>query len=146
MIGEKAETREMKECLAAYLKAHDIDGAKEYFMQQHKLRPDILMEASDITGELHLAMQMIATADAERKQYGSSILDKEDDFYKLVPLFAKLNRAVTDLAEGAPSEEDLIYIKNTYLSDVAIWVAVQIYPGKKGNKEELYKWLIQHHL
>ena len=24
MIGEKAETREMKECLAAYLKAHDI--------------------------------------------------------------------------------------------------------------------------
>ena len=141
--AEKAETREMKQHLAAYLKAHDIDGAKEYFMQQHKLRPDILMEASDITGELHLAMQMIATADAEMKRYKSSILDTEDDFYKLVPFFAKLNRAVTDLAEGAPLEEDLIYIKNMPLSDVAIWVAVQIYPGKKGNKEELFKWLIQ---
>ena len=143
MIGEKAETREMKQHLAACLKAHDIDGAKEYFMQQHKLRPDILMEASDITGELHLAMQIIATADAEMKQCKSSILDTEDDFYKLVPFFAKLNRAVTDLAEGAPLEEDLIYIKNMPLSDVAIWVAVQIYPGKKGNKEELFTWLIR---
>ncbi len=144
MIGEKAETKEIKNCLADYLKKHDIAGAKEYFLQQHKQRPDILMEASDITGELHIAMQIIATADEERKRSGSCILDTEDDFPKLVPLFAKLNHAVTDFAENAPTKEDLLYIKNMPLSDVAIWVAVAIYPGKKVNKEELLQWLIRH--
>ena len=39
--------------LAEYFDRADVDGAKAYFLQAKKERPDLLMEASDITGELH---------------------------------------------------------------------------------------------
>jgi hypothetical protein len=128
MIGEKAETREMKERLAQYLLAHDIAGAKEYFMQQHKKRPDVLMEASDVTGELHLAMQIIATADAEQKTYGKSFLEQEDDLANLIPLFVKLNRAVTNRRIHLETEEDRAFLQTMPLSPLAVQLAEKILP------------------
>jgi hypothetical protein len=128
MIGEKAETREMKERLAQYLFAHDIAGAKEYFMQQHKKRPDVLMEASDVTGELHLAMQIIATADAEQKTYGKSFLEQEDDLANLIPLFVKLNRAVTNRRIHLETEEDRAFLQTMPLSPLAVQLAEKILP------------------
>jgi hypothetical protein len=126
MIGEKAETREIKERLAAYLKAHDLSGAEQYFLAQHKLRPDVLMEASDVTGELHLAMQIIATADAEQRSLGHSFLDTEDDLAKLIPIFVKLNRAVTDRHMDRETEEDRTFLKTTFLSPIAAEIARKI--------------------
>jgi hypothetical protein len=128
MIGEKAETREMKERLAQYLLAHDIAGAKEYFMQQHRKRPDVLMEASDVTGELHLAMQIIATADAEQKTYGKSFLEQEDDLANLIPLFVKLNRAVTNRRIHRETEEDRAFLQTMMLSPLAVQLAEKILP------------------
>jgi hypothetical protein len=128
MIGEKAETREMKERLAQYLFAHDIAGAKEYFIQQHKKRPDVLMEASDVAGELHLAMQIIATADAEQKTYGKSFLEQEDDLANLIPLFVKLNRAVTNRRIHQETEEDRAFLQTMPLSPLAVQLAEKILP------------------
>ncbi len=50
MIGEKAGRGEMKEQLAGYVARRDVDGAKAYFLSAEKERPDVLMEASDVTG------------------------------------------------------------------------------------------------
>lgn len=146
MIGEKAETKEIKLRLAEFLSLHDIEGAKEFFLAEHKKRPDILMEASDITGELHIAMQIIATADAEKKAKKKTILDQEDDLFKLIPWFVQLNQAVTSCAQNRKDQEALKYIKNMDLSDTAIAVAVAIYPNTAINKEELLEWLIQQRL
>lgn len=142
MIGEKAETREMKERLRSYLKSHDIDGAKAYFMEQYKLRPDVLMEASDITGELRLTMQIIATADAEQRINGTSILDSEDELSKLFPLFVSLDRAVTNAARHIEKEEDCAFLQSMPLSQVAVQVAVEILPEKSLDKNELLKRLL----
>ena len=62
MLGEKAETAEIKKGLAGYFLARDVEGAKAYFLARKKERPDVTMEASDVTGELHLCMQIIASA------------------------------------------------------------------------------------
>lgn len=141
MLGEKAETREIKERLGVFLKAHDIEGAKAYFMEQHRVRPDVLMEASDITGELHLAMQIIATADAELRINGESILNREDELSKLIPLFAALNRAVTDVSQRVAAEEQLDFLRNMPLSRIALQVAVEILPGKQRDKKALLQQL-----
>lgn len=141
MIGEKAETREMKERLGVYLKAHDIDGAKTYFMEQYKLRPDVLMEASDITGELRLTMQIIATAGAEQRINGISILNSEDELSKLFPLFVSLNRAVSDASMHMVTKEDREFLQNMPLSQVAVQVAVEIYPEKSLDKNILLQQL-----
>jgi hypothetical protein len=128
MIGEKAETREIRQRLATYLAAHDIAGAKEYFLKQHEQRPDVLMEASDITGELHLAMQIIATADAEQKTYGRSFLEREDDLTRLIPLFVKLNRVVTNRRIHMETEEDRAFLQTMPLSPLAVELAEKILP------------------
>jgi hypothetical protein len=131
IIGEKAETREIREQLAAYLAAHDLAGAEAYFMRQHKQRPDVLMEASDITGELRLTMQIIATADAEQKAYGRSFLEQEDDLSRLIPLFTKLNRAVTNRRMHMETEEDRIFLQTMPLSPLAVELAEKILPRNK---------------
>lgn len=130
MLGEKAETREIKEKLAEYLARKDIAGAKEFFLTQRKARPDILMEASDITGELRLAMQIIATAEQEMKSYGSSILDMECEFKKLVSIFSKLNYMVSTELENPGNEEAAAYYQRPEISEIAVEIAKFILPSK----------------
>ena len=69
MLGEKAETGELKRCLAECFRNCDVDLAKKIFLETREKRPDVLMEASDITGELHLCMQIIATAGGRKKSW-----------------------------------------------------------------------------
>lgn len=76
MTTEKYETRQMKERLSEFFAKGDLTGAKDYFLGVLEKRPDVLMEASDITGELKLAMQVIAVCESERQEYGESVLDR----------------------------------------------------------------------
>lgn len=137
MLGEKAETREMKEQLADYFLKRDIDGAKRYFLQRREERPDVLMEASDVTGELHLAMQVIATAGKEQDAYGSSILDKENRFPELMRIFTKLNDVVYRYRNELQTEEDVSFLKEQRISEVAVWTAVRIQKDAPEEKEKI---------
>ncbi len=92
MTEEKAETREAKAALADFFRRKDVQGAKRYILDAIEKRPDLLMEASDITGELRLSMQIISTCEFELERYGKCVLDKENDFDKLIKLFVNLNR------------------------------------------------------
>ena len=47
------------------------------------------MEASDITGELKLSMQIIATMDQELQRTGHCYLRKENRFREIITLFTK---------------------------------------------------------
>lgn len=91
MTDEKRETAEIKERLAGYFAGKDISGAKEYILACLKKRPDVLMEASDITGELKLSMQVIAVCELEQQEYGSSVIDRIQNFGELMRYFQKLN-------------------------------------------------------
>lgn len=142
MIGEKAETREIKEQLAAYIRQHQIEEAKDYFLKQHRVRPDILMEASDITGELHLAMQILATASEEKRRNLPGVLAISDDFAELVPLFAGLNRTVTHYANGQEQKEDRAFLQKSKLSDSAVAIAVAILPNSRMDKQELLQKIL----
>jgi hypothetical protein len=106
-------------------------GAKEYFLKQHEKRPDVMMEASDITGELRLAMQIIATADAEYKAYGKSFLERENNLSSLIPLFVKLNRAVTNRRIHMETDEDRAFLQTMLLSPVAAQIAEKVLPQPK---------------
>lgn len=97
MTGEKRETAEIKERLAAYFAGKDIAGAKAYLLSCLEKRPDVLMEASDITGELKLSMQVIAVCELERQAYGCSVIDRIQDFRELMRYFRKINDIVNAL-------------------------------------------------
>lgn len=127
MLGEKAETRELKETLAEYFKKKDIEGAKAYFLKVKEARPDVMMEASDVTGELRICMQIIATCGKEIENYGSSVLDRETDFRKLVAMFTELNNIVYRKHRGISREADDLFLKENQISDVAVSVAEAVY-------------------
>lgn len=137
MLGEKAETREMKERLAEYFEQKDIDGAKEYFLRRKTERPDVLMEASDVTGELRLSMQVIATAGMERKKYGVTILDRENRFRELMHIFEGINRVIYDYRNRIYKQEDLLFLKRYEVSEEALRIAVMIPKDSKERQEQI---------
>lgn len=126
MIGEKAETREIKEELANYFEKKDIAGAKEYFIKAWKKRPDILLEASDITGELRLSMQVISTCEFEMSEYGHCILGSICEFRALMDYFTKLNRTIEHYKWEKETDKDREFLKNPFLSKMAVEVAAKV--------------------
>lgn len=135
LIGEKVETKEMKQKLTAYFHDRDIMGAKEYFASYLKKRPDVLMEASDVTGDLRVAMQIIATADAEQKKYGNSILDKINDFDTLIHLFKYLNGVIRRMKKDTHAEEDLDFLHKLSFSQEALQISVLTFCKTAEEKE-----------
>ena len=140
MLGEKAETRELKEKIAEYFSRKDINGAMEYFLSVKKARPDVMMEASDVSGELRLCIQIIATAGKEQSEYGYSVLDREMDFRKLLALFARLNVVIShkycELYDEKTRAEDAMFLQENQISEVAMTVAEAVYASITNRSEE----------
>lgn len=130
MTDEKRETAEIKERLAEYFAAKDIAGAKEYMLACLEKRPDVLMEASDITGELKLSMQVIAVCELEKQAYGSSTIDRIQDFRALMAHFQKLNDVIRAWKERetkmSPSEVEF-YLKNESITDIALEASARLF-------------------
>lgn len=135
MIGEKAETREMKERLSVYFAKKDIVGAKSYFLQKLEKRPDVLMEASDITGELKLCMQVIATCEREMEKSGKFVLNQISGFSELMELFRKLNDAVESIRKGTETQNERDFFMEHTVSEEAAFVAVRVLCTKPGEAE-----------
>ena len=93
IIGEKKETREAKEGIDRLLKQGDISGAKEYFLEVRSRRPDILMEASDISGELHLCLELISICEFEQSTLGRVVAPIELPFADMMNWVNELNKA-----------------------------------------------------
>ena len=135
MTAEKSEVTAVKKRLAEYFEKGDYVGAREYFLEQKRLRPDITMEASDITGELHLAMQVIATAGLEEKTYGRHILQRIHSFPELMGYFSTLNHYAAASLTGAPLPEGEGWMKANGVSAVAREVAKQVVSGAGSMKK-----------
>lgn len=142
MLGEKAETKELKNALADYFEKEDIEGAKGFILSALKKRPDVLMEASDLDGELKLSMQVITTCENEYKAMGSCILDKEKNFKKLLRHFRRLNGAIEHVRCGTVNEEDVrIFrkkdIEGVHVSEIAIEIAILLMCTEDGSVERV---------
>lgn len=107
MLGEKKETIELKQKLSEYFMKHDYKGAQKYFETVLKVRPDVMMEASDVTGELKLCMQIIATCNYECSASDNPrfVLEYIDDYRRLMELFSSINKNVVHLMKNEEIED-----------------------------------------
>lgn len=130
LIGEKKETKETIDRLLNYLHQEDIAGAKAYFLSVKEKRPDILMEASDIDGRLHLCLQIISTCEYELASQNRISLSLKQSGESLFASFSQLNRISTILSSPTESTKCLtsedIALLSTY-SDDAIAISLQLY-------------------
>lgn len=144
MTTEKYETRQVKEKLAEYFAAGSLADAKQYFLKVLEKRPDVLMEASDITGELKLSMQVVAVCTLEWEAYGESVVDRIRDFDGLMRYFTKLNGIINDCAvkqnaargpagrEQADAKEELPedavrFLRGQNVTDVAVEASARLF-------------------
>lgn len=127
MTTEKYETREMKERLSEFFREGDLEGAKAYFLGVLEKRPDVLMEASDITGELKLAMQVIAVCELERQEYGESVIDRVRRFEDLMHYFTEVNDAVNACRMGQVSERNIRFLRENHVSEVAVEASARLF-------------------
>lgn len=142
MLGEKAETKELKLALSEFFIKKDILGAKQYILEALKKRPDVLMEASDLDGELKLAMQVITTCENEYKSLLGSILDKEQDFEKLITYFRTLNEVVEHVRCGEITDKDETILKEKCIdsldvSDIAVEIAILLMCSEDGSVDRV---------
>ena len=129
MFGEKKETRETKEALSLFFEKGDVAGAKAFFLEALKKRPDLLMEASDIYGDLKAAMQAISTAEFEGEK---NIIAENRDLKKTVALIKGLNGFIAQRHANAPGfDEDEFkrYITLNRISDMAIMISEKVICG-----------------
>ncbi len=132
MIGEKYETRLLKEQLAEYFTNRDYKSAELHFMDCYKKRPDILMEASDINGELRLCMQIISTCKFEDEMYGKCILDTITDYHSLIQHFSRLNTAVVHSLNNCMTSEDTTFLEqNELVSPIALEISKKLQQSGK---------------
>lgn len=128
MVGEKYETRILKEQLASFLEKREYQSAKCCFLTHYEKRPDVLMEASDVNGELRLCMQIISTCEFEDEAYGRCILDDIRDYHSLTEHFSRLNTAASHLAHGHASKEDKAFLKeNSLVTPIAVSIAMKLF-------------------
>lgn len=127
MVGEKYETRLLKEQLAAFFEKRDYINAEKHFMECYQKRPDILMEASDINGELRLCMQIISTCKFEDKLYGKCTLDIFRDYHNLIRHFGRLNTAVVHTINECATSADMEFLQNkTLVTPIAVEIATKL--------------------
>lgn len=123
MSAEKSETEEIKKTLSEYFARQDIMGAKQYVLKELDKRPDVLMEASDIRGELKLCMQVISTCEYEKKRGECTLLEQEMDFAGLMEQMKELNRFVERLGDNFALQDIKKYIKQHHISMTAVEIA-----------------------
>ena len=121
IVGEKIEIKVVREGLREYFKKGDVDGAKAYFLEERKKRPDMMMEASDITGELHICMEAIAVSSLEKQEGLVDTISRMRNYDDIIKYFSRLNELVV-----ASLEEDEEIEDNNY-SEIAIEVACRMY-------------------
>ncbi len=126
MSGEKRETKEIKQQMSVFFAQNNIKGAKQYFLQELEKRPDVLMEASDIHGELKLCMQIISTCEYEQKRAELTMLDRGMDFEELLKVMKELNRFIEHLDETEAALQIQEYVSKHPVSATAAEIAAVV--------------------
>lgn len=135
MVGEKAETKELKQELSQFFQQKDIAGAKACFLQHYNKRPDILMEASDLDQECRLAMQAITSMEWQERKYGTCRLSKTTNFTELISFYRNLNRiAAAHKDARSPLElqkkllpEEVEFLKKQQVTPVELEIALMLF-------------------
>lgn len=137
MTTEKYETKQMKEKLAGFFRVKDIAGAKAYFLESLEKRPDVLMEASDITGELKMAMQVVAVCELEKQEYGHCVIDRTQDFDALMQYFGQLNDCINACKLGELQPEHLRFLREEQISEIAVDASARLFCTEEAQLERV---------
>ncbi len=97
--AEKAETTELKRVIASLVKEHRITEARNTYYDITKIRPDVLLPESDISGELLLIEQILYIMDKENEAGITGLSRVSDDLFEILKFYKDCKNNISGLSE-----------------------------------------------
>lgn len=134
LTQEKAETIELKEGLRVKLAKGNIDGVREaleLFRSTMKERPDLMLSASDLSGELADMFRVLYVCEQELTAGTEGMLAITKDLSLLVRHYRLLCTIAGKIAAGNVTTQELSYYKDSRISGSLIQMIVNTNPNLK---------------
>ncbi len=140
LTQEKAETMELKKVLrekVAVGSLESIQEALDVFRKTMKDRPDLMLAASDLSGELADMFRVIYVCQQELAAGQKGMLAITSDLSMLVKHYRLLCHIASNIAAGKASPQELGYYKDSRISESLLQVIVSTNPHLKPSEELL---------
>ncbi len=140
LTQEKAETMELKRTLREKVALGNPEGMKEAldtFRKTMKDRPDLMLAASDLSGELADMFRVIYVCEQELTAGQKGMLAITSDLSMLVKHYRLLCHIASNIAAGKASPQELAYYKDSRVSESLLQVIVSTHPHLKPSEELL---------
>lgn len=134
LTQEKAETIELKSILKQKVAKGDPDSIREaltVFRATMKERPDLMLAASDLSGELADMFRVLYVCEQEATTGEEGMLVMTKDLSMLVKHFRLLCRISYNIADGKATEQELSYYKDSRISESLLQIIVSVNPQLK---------------
>lgn len=134
LTQEKAETLELKHVLKEKVAKGNPESVREalvLFRATMSDRPDLMLAASDLSGELADMFRVIYVCDQELSSGQNSMLAVTKDLSLLVKHFRLLCHIASNIANGKVTERELAYYKDSRISESLLQVMVSVHPQLK---------------
>lgn len=115
----------------------DIQNALECFRSSMNLRPDLLLQASDLSGELPDMFRVLYILERELQEgsVSDSMLHLTTDLNLLVTHFRLITTIMYHIASGQISAEELQYYKDANVSTALFETILGVNPQLKAEYE-----------
>lgn len=134
LTQEKAETMELKEVLREKVAQGTLESVQEAlaaFRAAMKERPDLMLAASDLSGELADMFRVLYVCEQELQSGTAGMLRITKDLSMLVKHFRLLCGIAIHIAEGTATEQELSYYKDSRISESLLGIILNTNPKLK---------------
>lgn len=140
LTQEKAETIELKQALGNMVSDGTPEGVRNalaLFRQTMQERPDLMLQASDLTGELSDMFRVLYVGEKELSAGFRGMFAITSDLFMLVRHYRLLCQIAGHIAQGVESVQELAYFKDAHVSDALLSVMIANNPHLKAAQQSL---------
>lgn len=140
LTQEKAETLELKSILrekTASGTLEGIQGALAEFRKTMKDRPDLMLAASDLSGELADMFRVLYVCEQELLDGKSGMLAITKDLNMLLRHFRLLCNIAGHIVAGTATQQELFYYKDSRISESLLQIILNSDPQLKAAEHRL---------
>ncbi len=132
IISEKAETMELKDLLADYVRKGDFSGGRKCYYEFMEKRPDVRLSQSDLSGEIPLMEIILYILEQEQQGGQKGFASVSTELPELLHHYRKVVSILKALGDGTAGETDVQYILTTHLSAAATEIILRNTAGING--------------
>ncbi len=122
ITSEKAETVEFKLAMGQLVKLGQIEQARQMFYEYLKVRPDVRLKLSDISGEIPMIEHLLYIAQEERQRNLPGLMQISNDLNDWIAHYRKVRECLSRFSKGEKIQEDVSYILEKNVS----WVMGEV--------------------